>query len=86
MSEEKKYHCICHGIPERTRIAKRIGCRFDDIHVIRNEADVKKLPDGATVYNINCSMEEALLADFCRKRENLDVMMWSISEEDWVKS
>lgn len=83
---EKKYHCICKGNAERERLAKRLGCGFLDIHVIRSEADVKKLPDGAEVYNINCSFEEALLADFCRRRENLDVMMWSITEEDWVKS
>jgi len=86
MSNETKYHCICHGTAERKRIAAKIGCSFEEVHVLHNETAVKKLDDNTQVYNLNNSFEQAILADFCRKRENLDVLMWSITEEKWVKT
>ncbi len=86
MSTETKYHCICHGTAERKRIAKMIGCTFEQVHVLQREEDVKRLDDQSIVYNLNNSFDQALLADFCRNRGNIDVMMWNIVDEKWVKT
>jgi hypothetical protein len=86
MDKPKQYHCICHGTAERASIARMIGCTFQQVHVLHRNDQIKKLDDQSTVYNLNNSFDQAILADFCRKRENIDVLMWSISQEKWVKT
>jgi hypothetical protein len=80
---EETYYVIMAKRSGLRKAADMLDCMHSQIVKLVDERDVKRIPPGVDVYNMNTSFEEVMLADFCRKRGH-EILMFSITQQEWI--